>query len=59
MCFPIFAQNVTIRDPFAIPVMRRCRNALKPLLLVVHLRFRKKRIFMILDPAEGAKTTVN
>ena len=41
MCFSVFAQNVTIRVPFAKPVMRRRRNSLKPLLLVVHLRFRK------------------
>ena len=30
--FPGFAQNVTIRDPFASPVMRRRRDSLKPLL---------------------------
>ena len=41
MRFPIFAQNVTIRVPFVIPVMRRRRNPLKPLILVVHLRFCK------------------
>ena len=30
--FPGFAQNVTIRVPFAFPVMRRRRNSLKHLL---------------------------
>ena len=45
MHFSGFAPNVTTRVPFAFPVVRRRRNPLKHLLLVIHLRFRTNVMF--------------